>query len=257
MRALFLALFLAGGCADPYADAEKIGTIEAWEAFLAAEPSETQRMKAETKLEELMAERATTSKTVADFDTFLKRFPKSRKVKEMKAARADAAFAAAEADGTADAWKKFVDENPDADGSMQKRARGYVSVAEYGKLTLSEPVVAQVNLANDPKGPLDGWGFTVEVKNEGDKAVEYLNLELVFLDAAGKKLAAKSYPVVAQTGPGGMPIEEIYTKPLEPGQARTWNYTTGEAPEGWDKKVRVVASSVRFLGAVAEAPAAQ
>lgn len=248
MRALVLSLLLAG-CADPYGDAQKVDTIEAWETFLAGTPSGSEKLGAEKRLEELLVARAEQNKTVADYDAVLTKFPKSRKTKEMQAGRANAAFAAAEAEGSADAWKTFLDENPTADTALKKKARNMVAVAEYkDKLAMTDPKVEEVNLAEDPKGPKDGWGFTTTVTNNGDKALDYLNLEVQFLDAQGQKLKAAAYPLAGTAGPGGMPLPEEYTKPLEPGVARTWAYTTGDVPEGWSKQVKIVPVAVRFLG---------
>jgi hypothetical protein len=255
MRMLPILAALLVACADPYADAEKANTIEAWEAFLATSPSDTQRLKAEASLEGLLVAKAEASKKVEDYDAVLSRFPNTRKKDELRRARAGAAFAAAETENTAEAWKKYLDENDGADAGLEKKARGYISVVDYGKIVVPEATVEQVNLAEDPKGPKDGWGFSAEVKNDGDKTIEYLNFDVVFLDASGAKLDVKSYPLVAKTAPGGMPIEEEFQKPLEPGQSRRFFYATGEVPENWSKQVRLVPSSVRFLGTEGEAKA--
>lgn len=245
---LFLSFFLlVAACADPYGDAKKADTIDAYEAFLATDPGGSEKLGAEQRLEELLVTRAEETKAVADFDKVIARFPKSRQIKKLKEGRANASFAAAEADGSGDAWKKFLDENPDADGALKKRARAQVAVAEYkDKLAFGEPKVEQVNLAEDPKGPKDGWGFTVTVTNNGDKSLSYLNLEAQMLDAQGKKLKAGAYPLAGTTGPGGTSLPEEYTKPLDPGQSRTWTYTTGDVPEGWSQQVKIVPIAIRY-----------
>lgn len=247
MRTLLLLATLLVACADPYADAETLNTIDGWESFLAAQPSDTQRLKAEAKLEELLLAKAEASKKVEDYDAILTRFPNTRKKDELRKSRASAAYAVAEAENTPEAWKKYLDENDGADGGLEKKARGFVSVAEYGKIVVGEVKVEQVNLAEDPKGPKDGWGVTADVKNDGDKTIEYLNFDVVFVDQAGTKLQTSSYPLVAQTAPGGMPIEEEYQKPLAPGQTRTFSFMTGEVPENWSKQARLAPSSVRFV----------
>lgn len=230
-----IALFLLlSACADPYGDAKAVDTIEAWDKFLAANPTGSDKMKAESRLEQLLVERAEASKTVADYDAVLKRFPDSRRKKDMLAGRANAAFAVAEAASTTEGWKLFLDENPEADGALRKRAKAMVDVAEFSAtLAIGEPKVVEVNLANDPAGAKDGWGISADVTNNGTVALEYASLELVFRDSAGAKLKATNYPIAAETGPGGMPIEEALTKPLAPGETRTWTYSTGEVPEGW------------------------
>jgi hypothetical protein len=259
MRTL-LVLFLLAACADPYGDAQKLDTIEGWEAFLSTEPTGSEKSGAMARLEVLLAEKASKSGEIADFDAFLTRFPKSSRADEIKGQRAAAAFKIAETDDTPEGWKKFVDENPTADGAMKKKATNRVLVAEYkDKLPMGELKMEEVNLANDPKGPKNGWSFTVEVQNTGDRTVDYLNLELQFLGADGAKAGATSYPIVGTTGPGGLPLEEVYTKPLKPGEKRTWNITAGPPPEGvenkagyipdgWAKQARVVPVAIRFSG---------
>lgn len=252
IRFLLPALLL--GCADPYGDAKKADTIEAYEAFLAGEASGADKLMAETRLEELMVKKAEESHAIADYDAVLKRFPSSRKTKELQEGRANAAFALAEADGSVDAWKKFLAENDFADSALKKRAKSMVDVAEFSTVVaIGTPTVEKVNLAGDAAGPKDGWGVKADITNNGTVALEYANIELQFLDAAGKKLKAVSWPVAAQSGPGGMPIEEAYTKPLAPAETRPWAYSTGEAPEGWaEGQIKLVLVAAR---AVPAAPA--
>jgi hypothetical protein len=248
MRTFLLFLFLAA-CADPFADAKKVDTVEAWETYLGTDPSGSDRLNAESRLEELLVERANTSGKLEDYDAVLKRFPKTRQATKLKASRAAAAYALAETENTPAGWKKFNDENPEADATMRKKATNRVQVAAYqDKLVLGEIKVEEVNLAEDPRGPKDGWGFSVEVTNAGDKTLDYLNMEVQLLDASGGKLDAKSYPLVGTSGPGGMSLPEEYTKPLKPGDKRVWAYSSGEMPEGWSKQVKIVPVALRFSG---------
>jgi hypothetical protein len=244
MRTFLLFLFLAA-CADPFA----VDTVEAWETYLGTDPSGSDRLNAESRLEELLVERANTSGKLEDYDAVLKRFPKTRQATKLKASRAAAAYALAETENTPAGWKKFNDENPEADATMRKKATNRVQVAAYqDKLVLGEIKVEEVNLAEDPRGPKDGWGFSVEVTNAGDKTLDYLNMEVQLLDASGGKLDAKSYPLVGTSGPGGMSLPEEYTKPLKPGDKRVWAYSSGEMPEGWSKQVKIVPVALRFSG---------
>ncbi len=246
MRFLLPVLVMLG-CADPYGDAKKADTIEAYEAFLATEPSGADKLMAESRLEELMVKRAEESHAIADYDAVLQRFASSRKAKQMQEGRSNAAFAVAEADGSVDAWKKFLAENDFADAALKKRAKTMVDVAEYTALVaIAEPVVAPVNLAGDAAGAKDGWGITAEITNNATVALEYANLELQFLDGEGKKLKAVSWPIAAQAGPGGLPMEEAHAKPFAPAEKRTWSYSTGETPEGWaEGKVKLVLVGAR------------
>ena len=248
LLASLLAVSSLTGCADPYGDAKKADTIEAYDAYLATNPNPTgtSKMLADKRLQELLIARAEETKAIPDYDRVIKEFPRSVHIKDMKAGRSTRAFEAAEADGSGPAWEKFLAENDFADGALKKRAKQNIEVAKYrDQLAISEPVVEQVNLAEDPKGPKDGWGVSVDATNNTTVTFDYFILELQYLDDAGKKIGTASYPLVSETGPQGMPIEERLTLPLKPGETRHWQYTTGEPPTGWTQKVRVVPSSVR------------
>lgn len=247
MRILLLSLVLSGGCADPFEDTKKVDTIEAWQTFLATDPSGSRRLFAEDRLEELLTAKAEASNLPADYDAVLQRFPESRAKKKLQEARVKAALAIAEKENTTEGWKKFEAENPFADPGVMKSAKARITMAEYEpKLAFSEPVVKQVNLAEDPKGPLDGWGFYADVTNNGDKSLSRLNLEVQLLDAEGKVLRAFQYPVVAGSLPRGMPMPEGFSTPMAPGDTRKWEYTTDDIPEGWSQKVKLVPVSVTF-----------
>jgi hypothetical protein len=248
--AVALVLFLAplAGCADPYGDAQKLDTIEAWEAYLSTKPGGTDGMLGQKRLTELYVARAAESKKLEDYDKALKHLTGKAK-KEMQVGRANVAFAAAEADGSAAAWEKFLKEDDFADDALKKRARAMVAVAKHrDELSISDAVVAQVNLAENPKGPLDGWSISVDVTNNGTNTFDYLILEAQLLDGDGKKLSAATYPLVSKVGPRGMPIEEKYQEPMKPGEKRSWQWTTGEPPEGWAQKARVVPTAIRAVG---------
>lgn len=252
MRMLFLLALLTGGCSNAFEETKKVDTLEAWDQFLAeTDPSQSERLFAEDRVEELMTAKAEASGALSDWDAVLKRFPNSRNKKKLTEARVQAALKVAEAENTAEAWKKFADENPTADGALIRSAQNRIAVAAWlPLLALGEPEVTEVNLAEDPKGPKDGWGFKVSVTNNATKPIEYLNMQVAFLDAEGKTRKTSSCTLVAATGNVGCVTREgvdDYYKPMEPGQSRAWYYTTGEVPEGWadTKNVRVTPIAVK------------
>lgn len=249
MIAVLLSLLV--GCADPLADAQKANTIESWEAYLATNPDGSDKTLAETSLATLLIEKARKDKTPEAYDAVINRFPKHKEIKALKEERINVAFLAAEASGTADAWKKFLEENKDASKSQKERARGMVSILEYNGLQQSDVVMEEVNLAEDPKGPKDGWGFKVKFTNTGAKEIEYMNVEIRYLDDKGLQISTEKWPLVAQVGPGGVPVLEETTKPLKPGETREWFFTTGNIPTNWAKQVKVYPISVRFTGTAA------
>jgi hypothetical protein len=249
MHALLLALI--AGCADPLADAQRANTIEAWEAYLATNPEGSDKMVADARLMILLTERARKDKTLAAYDAVIKRYPKHREIKTLKEERCAIAFTEAEATNTAEGWKKFLDENPDASKGQKDRARGFVAILDYGGIQMGEIKMEQVNLAENPKGPKDGWGFQVSFTNAGSKDIEYMNIEIRYLDDQGRTLSSEKWPLVAQSGPGGMPVSEATTKPLKAGQSRVWDYSTGNVPSNWGKQVKIYPVAVRFVGTAA------
>lgn len=246
---LLAALFLLG-CHDPIDDAKTANTVEAWEAYLAMpEATGSNKLFGEDRLQELMVAKAEGSKTLEDYDALLKRFPKARDFKKWQTARIQIALEAAEALNTPEGWQKFVADNPKADGSMVKQAKNRIAVAEYTpKLGITELKVEQVNLAEDPKGPKDGWGFSTDITNNGDKAISYLNIELKITDPAGGAWKPVTMPAVASTYTVPMP-EEFYL-PIEPGKTRHWEYTTSEVPEKFADKpaATITPITIRFVG---------
>ena len=249
---LFIALLGLAGCEDKFEDTKKVDSVAAWETFLKdAGPSQSQEIWAKDRIETILIKQARDSADLAKYDEVIKRFPKSREIKKLKEERSKAAYEAAVVENTPDGWKKFLAENDYADGALKKKARGLVEMSQYAdKLGITEVKVEGVNLAEDPKGPKDGWGFTCEITNNGDKAIEYLNLELSVYDAEGNKLGKRpiQYPLVAIGLPGNMPVPENFEVPVKPGETRTWTYASGDVGDA-PKSAKILPLSIRFVEA--------
>jgi hypothetical protein len=106
----------------------------------------------------------------------------------------------------------------------------------------------QVNLAENPEGPLDGYGFYVDVTNNGDAPIQYLNMQISYLDEKGTTLSRSKWPAVATRLPASLPMEEGFDKPIAKGETRQWEWTTGKTPDGWSKKVSVIPINIKFVG---------
>jgi hypothetical protein len=249
MRSLLLIATLLLAACDNFAEVQKADTIEAYEAWLTENGSESNTaVIALTRLDELYAERARTEGTVEAYDAYIGRFPKGKAKADFKKAREDLLFAQAEDAGTVEAWDKFTSLCPDAGRRLEFAKLGR-RAAEYAtKLTISEVRVEGVNLAEDPKGPKDGHGFMAEVTNNGDKAIIMLWFNLLMLDDAGKVLQRKDGPLVSPQSLSRMPIAEKDQVPVKPGETRTFLYTTGELPPGFSGKARLVATRLTLEG---------
>ena len=253
MRSLIFFAILSGavtGCSDPIDEAKQFDTIAAWQAYLAKpEATGSNKMAGEGRLETLMSAKAEADKSIPAYDALMKRFPKSRAMKDWSTQRIALALAAAETENTPEGWQKFVTDNPKAEGSMVKQAKNRIAIAEYSpKMVISELKIEQVNLAEDPKGPKDGWGFSCDITNNGDKAISYLNIELRITDPSGAAVNPVTMPAVASTYK--VPMPEEWFKPIEPTQTRRWEYTTNEVPENFASapKATMQMITLKFVG---------
>jgi hypothetical protein len=246
MEMLAVLLFL-GACdlGPSWPDVQAVDTIEAYEQFLKDNPGSNHMFPAEKRLEELYFAAAQKDGSLAVWRAYHARFPKSpnkeRAMKEM----AFAAYADALKTGTVEGFHAFLDEFGKVDPRLRVKAQGRVAVLEYGGLTLGEPVVAQVNMAEDPKGELNGWGVSVPVTNSGDKSLPFVSLTLDYLADDGALLDTKDYPLVSPTW--SLPATTEQKTPMKPGETRTWLWTEGipSVPAEWHQKVRVTATGLR------------
>ena len=245
--ALFLLMMLAA--CDPWDDVKKADTIEAYEKYIAENPSGSKAIEARARLEQLYIEVARKDKTIEAYDAYIKRFPKGDLAKEAHEEREKIFWSWAEKENSPEAWQRFVDENPKSDHI--KKARGRLRMAQNkDAVALGEPTMKKVNLAEDPKGELNGWGFYVDATNKGTKPIEYLNIQVQYLDGNGEVLGSKDWPVVAKALPGNLPFEDGFDKPIAPGETRTWEWTEAmeDMPKGWTESIKVLPVNIRLVG---------
>jgi hypothetical protein len=166
MLAWFLVALL--GC-DPYNEAAQKDTIEAYEAYLATSPSGVGLERATFRLEELMLARARETRALADYDALLTRFPKGVHADEAQREREAAMFDAASAAFTLEAWEAFLAAYPNPKEQRGPFAKKAVEALRYVAtgVKLGEVRQREINLANDPAGPLDGWEMLMDVTNAG------------------------------------------------------------------------------------------
>lgn len=238
---------LAPACADPYADAQKVDTIEAWEQFVAENPESPRVFEAKLRMEELVFNQAHEGKTLEAYDAYLARFPDGKLKEKAMEERREYLMAWADKTDTPEAWQKYMAEYPGGNRKYVVEAKQRLAMAEVkDSLVLGEAQISQVNLAEDPKGPLDGWGFKVPVTNNGQRPISLLVLRLELLNKEGYAAVVKEWPVVAERLPGGLPMPDGFDKPIKPGETRVWDFTTGEVPEGWEQKVNIKPIKVGF-----------
>jgi hypothetical protein len=246
-----LLLLLVAACGPSYEKTRKIDTPEAWETYLTqADPQSLDYMRGQKRLAELTFKQAQESRDIAALAAFIERYTgdgqRALREEAIKL-REELLYAWADETGSPEAWKQFQDEYPKAAKKRRVEARRRIKMGQYKDTVALGPVRQErVNLAEDPEGPLNGWGWWVDVTNNGDKAWYKLTLGLYFLDDEGKVVDRKDWPVVAKYLPGYLPYETGFDKPMAPGETRTWEYTDGDIPEGWSQKVRVAPVQVIF-----------
>ncbi len=241
------ALALGVACGDNFRAVQDADTIAAYEAYLANNPDGRFQIEAESRLEQLVLERAREEKTLEAFDIYLERFPEGVLREEALVERESFLFAWAQAENTAASWTTFLDEYPRAKKDRRSLAKRMVKVHGYLEhLELSPTRMKQVNLAEDPEGPLDGWGFEVDVTNNGPTTITELRLTIQFLSPEGGTIDKREWPMVAEFWK--VPVEEERKVPMKAGETRTWEWSTGDVPERWDRQTRVFVSRIHFAG---------
>lgn len=248
-----LAILLAGpGCGPSFREAQNADTIEAYENYL-SQVKETDPFyyQARVRLEELRLEAAREEGTLEAFDAFLEQYPEgsdSQLRDKAFAERKEYLYRWADEQGTREAWEQFLEDYPRARKKKKVEARRRIHMAENRDAVRVEHFRQQrVNLAEDPEGALDGWGFYADVTNVGDRPIEKLEIGLYLLGPEGEVLKRIDWPVVAKALPGFIPFAEGFDEPMKKGDTRTWEYTTGDLPEGWSRKARVAPVHIVFV----------
>ncbi|TVQ89426.1 MAG: hypothetical protein EA397_15315 [Deltaproteobacteria bacterium] len=243
MRSLILLLLLIG--CDNFAEVRAADTIEAYEAYLETNPEGRTALEARTRLETLYIERARSERTLEAYDAYRERFPKGSFAKAAYEEREKHLWEWADTKDTPEAWQKYLDQYPSFEATKVRKAKKRKAAAEYRpQLSWTDPVAEQVNLAEDPEGPLNGWKVTSEITNNGDKILKQLTFTLEYLNDEGGRLGEESWPAASTNY--GIPVEEFRKKPIKPGESRQWELLTGETPKGWSGKMRLKPTSISY-----------
>jgi hypothetical protein len=244
---ILACLVLSAGCGDDFATAQAEDTIASYETYLAANPEGRFEMQATLRLEELVLQDARAKATLEAYDVYLERFPEGALHEKALGERETFLYDWANLQNTAPGWQKFLDEYPSAGKKRKQHARKVLKVLAYAdSLDFGEVTQKQINLAEDPDGPLNGWAFQVMVTNKGDKTIEALWLTIEYLGEGGVAFDKREWPLVAAYWP--TPIEEERKLPMKPGETRAWDWSTGSPGELWSKEVRVIPTRISFVG---------
>jgi len=245
---LIAALVATTGCENEFDNAQQAHSIEAYETYLKNNPDGQRTLEAKLALEDLYLEKARKDGNLDGYDAYVERFPKGKHIEKVMEERKQFLFDWAAEKDTPEAWQTFLDEYKTGAKKLRTKAKQRKRMAENrSKVEIGAIEVEQVNLAENPDGPLDGWGFTADVVNQGDAPIQYLMLEIQYLNDAGKSAKSEQWPAVATRLPGNLPMEEGFSDPIQPGASRTFFFTTGDLPAGWSKKVKLVPVDIGFI----------
>lgn len=236
-------LVVLTACGEPFAAAQKADTIEAYEHYLAENPDGRFSIEANGRLEVLYLEKAKAEQSLEAYDVYLERFPEGAMRERGLAERESFLYSWAKETNTAEGWQKYLDEYPKGKKKQRQHARRMIKVHDYlPGLEISPVRQQQINLAEDPEGPLNGWGFEADVTNNGEATITEMRLTIQYLSPEGGVLDEREWPIVAEYWT--VPVEESRKVPMGPGETRTWEWSTGDMPERWDRKAQIFVSRI-------------
>ncbi len=252
---LLLSLFLA--CSNPYQEALDAGTVEAYEAFLTENPKHKKARTIQGHLEEKLREAAKESKDITQFDAYLERFKDTTSDKNAYArfvsAREDVMWNKALDAHTEKAYQSFILEYKSSSPRRARMAEEYSKVAAYEKNLSRTPIeIEQVNMANDPDGPLNGWKISTDLTNNGPASLSRLKYRINFLDAEGNIVhsdeKSEDTIVIGELKGREWATPDYMKPPFKPKETRSWSYMTGDVPPDWSRKVELTIIKLRKVG---------
>lgn len=242
---LCLSLVLACGEGAALHVAETATSPEAYEAFLAEYPESAHADEVRGKIADLRYKAAKDSRNPEVLREFLTKHPDSEHGERLARREDEVSWQVADAAKTAAGYKSYIDLHPE--GAQLEAARAeYERFAYADSLTVGEATVAKVNMAQDPDGPLNGWGIEAPVTNSGDRHLETVTMAIDSLSASGDVVRSDTwYTVVQDLGP--LPVQPHLQPIMAPGETRGFRWTTAEAPDGWaEGSFALRVTSVRF-----------
>jgi len=226
-------------------DARLKDSPAAYEAFLQQYPESAEADGLRSRIDELRYREAVEAGTPAAYREYLARHPKGSSSEQAHLAEEQLSFSEAEAAGTAEALEAYLKAHPK--GASEDAANSLLDRVLYReRIGIHELRTEQVNLANNPDGPLDGWAVVADVVNEGRRTVALVELHIDLLDASGKAEGQQNKWWAVAPDLGAFPTPEALKPPLAPGATRAFRWTTGAVPQNWSQKVGLRVTDIRF-----------
>jgi len=231
------------GC-NNFDSVRQADTIQAYETWITENPDSRYNLEAESRLEDLYIAKAKETALPGDWVKWRERFPESTRVKEVEQDMEISLFAWASKEDSVEGWQRFLELMPSKSSKWSKKARALREAKEWEPSLIITPVtIKDVNLAENPEGPMDGKGFYVDVTNTSQSTLATVVLRIDYLSEGGEALDSREWPVVAPRFP--TPVAEEWMVPMGPGETRTWEWTTGDLPDQWSGRAHIKLVRVR------------
>ncbi|MBM74977.1 MAG: hypothetical protein CMK59_06230 [Proteobacteria bacterium] len=253
----FLLPFLLIACTDSYKEALEKNTTEAYQQFIAENPTSVRVPEIQQRLETLLKEEARAAKDPALYKSYLDDYADitvdEGEFKKFKNEYIDLIWKQTIETHTVEAYQKFIHKFKKSVPRKAKMAAQYIKVVEYEQFVSFTPVeIEQVNMANDPDGPLNGWKISADITNTGISKIEELKVRVNFLDAEGKVVSAdeksEDTKVIGVLAGREWATPDHQKPPFKPKETRTWSYMTADIPAEWSKKVKVNIVKIKLVG---------
>lgn len=234
-RSIFLPAFmlLLSGCdgeaQKDYDAAKAIDKPEAYDAFIQKHPDSDMVRFALLKLDDYHYEQARLKNDEGTWRRFLAQHAVGKYVAEAQAALEQLLYFRAIENGTKQALDAFVQEFPTSNFTpiLQKRI---ANLPILSKLSLADVKIQPANLQDNPKGPKDGTGFFITLKNDSEIVLKRVVVKLLLLHPDGRVWDQREIIPVMGAGEWG---PRAYKSPLKPGDSRRFSYVTQRLPPDW------------------------
>jgi len=258
---LYSFLFLLLGCSNPFEEAQKKGTIEAYEQFLKENPTHSNASLAKLKIESLILADAREKQTLEAYDAYLEKYKEKKQSENYVAAfseRMEIVWKETQKKDSVEAYDAFIKEYEYTQDTRVKTAEKYKKVAEYSKDIVIERIEKeQVDTSKSSSRnctaagtELNGWMFTTYVTNNTKRDIRYLRAKVHFLDENGEVLDSHSNDntvIIGDLHGRAHATPKRRKGPFKIGDKRQWCYITGDTPSNWSKKVRIQLLDLIFM----------
>jgi hypothetical protein len=228
------------GDVEAFNDAQRAGTTEALETFVAQHPDSRMVPVAMVRLDDSHFEQAKKTNTIDAWNGYLAKHADGKHAPEAQYALEQLVYKEAEKAGTREALEKFIAEHPTGTFTPMAKKR-LANLGDFSKIRLAPPVVEEVAMDERSNGPKDGWKVSSVVENASDKPVKKVVVRIQMMGPDGSAIdtreVAPVYPGIFYNG--GEEAPDAWKMKLNPGEKRKFWWRTAKPPENWNHQVKL------------------